>query len=1122
MKKITFVLLMIIVCGSLYSQLIPDENFKRVINVALNQSEDYEPTVDDLSLISQIDGDHAGISSIEGAQYLVNACEIYLNNNNITDVSQLAGLQILMLELRNNQINDASEIPITSTYPVTLRLDNNEISDISFISNDVSPGLILSLSNNNITDISGLANIEVADINLSWNNITDVSVLEDVDNITSIDLSHNNITSVGSLNRIESINLSNNMIDDISSIASSFDISHLDLSYNLLSDISNLYNISVYEGLNLSYNNITDIPEIPFAPIIDLSNNNITDISSLTNSSSIRWLNLSNNQINEIPEFSNFNSIEYLDLNDNNLYEIEGIQSLSNLREVYLSNNMISNVTSIGGSIVIEKIDLSSNNILESIAFQDLPNLCYLDISNNSITDLMPIIKNQVFGYDDNFLCSNNPLSTESVSIQIPILEQKHFHEFEYTTIPNLDVACYPEPNRNEIAVDENCYLSWHGNFASSDITYEIWLGDDPELLEYVGSGITENGSLIPFNIQLDENTDYWWKIKTIVDSDSLWSGLFNFSTKDSYIHDGNFRILVNRQLNFPDDHVPNIEELESVTYLSNRNFHYSIYSLEGLQYMTNLHTLIIENSDVEYVPPLIGFEYINHISLVNNKISNALTFEDLPSLSYLHLSRNEISEIPTLINLNDLEILNLSYNQVQVVTKLDTDNPNCDNVKQLFLNDNLIIELPDFNNYLSLTTLDVKSNPIDNIASISNLENLRELDISHTNIGGLQGLAELTDLVALVARGLDLVDISHLINFSGIIELDLSSNNIQDITALTNLNALRRLKLSHNFISDFSPIYDLQEIRTLYIGNNNIEDISFINNYSHLVDFRASNNKISDLSFLSESQLTPFNTISLKNNLVTDIFPLVNLRRFGDYYDHLFLQNNPLSLEAINTHMAMLREKSFYALMFDEIPNYNIACYPIPERNEINVSISANLEWEGNFDDCNVVYEVFLGESKNELLSIGIAEVEDHELVPFSVELDINKAYWWRVDAITEIDTLKGGIWKFFTGDPSVDNEEELTINDYELLENYPNPFNPSTTISFSIPVDSEVELSIFNVKGQKIKTLANGSFKYGMHKFLWNGKNANEEKVSSGLYLYRLNIDGKAESVRKCLLLK
>ncbi len=88
-------------------------------------------------------------------------------------------------------------------------------------------------------------------------------------------------------------------------------------------------------------------------------------------------------------------------------------------------------------------------------------------------------------------------------------------------------------------------------------------------------------------------------------------------------------------------------------------------------------------------------------------------------------------------------------------------------------------------------------------------------------------------------------------------------------------------------------------------------------------------------------------------------------------------------------------------------------------------------------------------------------------------------------------------------------------------LNQNYPNPFNPETTLSFSIPADGKVELSIYNIKGQKVKTLINETMPMGGHKVVWNGKNSSNKNVSSGVYFSRLTSGGKTQ-VKKMLLMK
>jgi len=100
---------------------------------------------------------------------------------------------------------------------------------------------------------------------------------------------------------------------------------------------------------------------------------------------------------------------------------------------------------------------------------------------------------------------------------------------------------------------------------------------------------------------------------------------------------------------------------------------------------------------------------------------------------------------------------------------------------------------------------------------------------------------------------------------------------------------------------------------------------------------------------------------------------------------------------------------------------------------------------------------------------------------------------------------------------EPSNPNTQPL------LLQNYPNPFNPTTIIKFSTTVSTEnVELVIYNLKGQKVQTLVNETIPAGEHSVFWNGKDEYGNSVSSGLYFYKLIINNKTEAVKKCLLLK
>ncbi len=109
----------------------------------------------------------------------------------------------------------------------------------------------------------------------------------------------------------------------------------------------------------------------------------------------------------------------------------------------------------------------------------------------------------------------------------------------------------------------------------------------------------------------------------------------------------------------------------------------------------------------------------------------------------------------------------------------------------------------------------------------------------------------------------------------------------------------------------------------------------------------------------------------------------------------------------------------------------------------------------------------------------------------------------------------------------PYVDVNEPIIPNSSSLitnLSNYPNPFNPTTTINYSLKENSKVSLNIYNIKGQKVKQLISnsaGQFSAGQHSVVWNGKDDNGKTVSSGIYFYKLKT-GDYEKTKKMILIK
>jgi hypothetical protein len=87
--------------------------------------------------------------------------------------------------------------------------------------------------------------------------------------------------------------------------------------------------------------------------------------------------------------------------------------------------------------------------------------------------------------------------------------------------------------------------------------------------------------------------------------------------------------------------------------------------------------------------------------------------------------------------------------------------------------------------------------------------------------------------------------------------------------------------------------------------------------------------------------------------------------------------------------------------------------------------------------------------------------------------------------------------------------------------LRNYPNPFNPTTSIAFDLKTAAAVTLAIYNTKGQLVRYLHKGDLEAGTNSFVWDGTDLSGRTVASGIYLYRLDLGAQSYS-RKMLLMK
>jgi len=164
------------------------------------------------------------------------------------------------------------------------------------------------------------------------------------------------------------------------------------------------------------------------------------------------------------------------------------------------------------------------------------------------------------------------------------------------------------------------------------------------------------------------------------------------------------------------------------------------------------------------------------------------------------------------------------------------------------------------------------------------------------------------------------------------------------------------------------------------------------------------------------------------------------------------------------------------------------------------------------DIDEDGEVHNIILADANNPL-DLGVGGAMKIAFYAWS-DADITAENYYGSEIILFIDDLQL--------EGAVSEENPIVKPAVTMLNsNYPNPFNPETTISFSVNQDSRVSIDVYNVKGQKVKNLVNDVRTAGQHSVVWNGKDANGRDVASGIYFYQMKADGYT-ATKKMILMK
>ncbi|MFO7660004.1 MAG: CapA family protein [Candidatus Cloacimonadaceae bacterium] len=202
---------------------------------------------------------------------------------------------------------------------------------------------------------------------------------------------------------------------------------------------------------------------------------------------------------------------------------------------------------------------------------------------------------------------------------------------------------------------------------------------------------------------------------------------------------------------------------------------------------------------------------------------------------------------------------------------------------------------------------------------------------------------------------------------------------------------------------------------------------------------------------------------------------------------------------------------------------------YPVSTENLFSTALSGDIDWTFYHKEItipsscsyyNIVCKVGSGLAWFD--EVGLIEWTDWQDVAQLQNVPYpNDYYWLQIKGTENPKRIQIQYTEKDIVSSLPDRNYATSAQTISGLRNYPNPFNPETTISFYLKQDDELELSIYNIKGQKVKTLLQGRQNKGLHNIVWDGTDYNNKIISSGIYFYNIKASGAIQT-KKLLLLK
>jgi len=973
-----------------------------------------------------------------------------------------------------------------------------------------------------------VASERVSQIKLNLNSL-DGTIPPNFDNLTNLtvlNLERNNLSGSFpqeflNLTGLTDLNIRNNRftgsipnnIDTLSNLSSLY-LFNNPLTGQIPAEIGNLPNLTV---LRLSGTQITG----PIPP----------EMGNLAN---LTLLELRQNQLTGIipPELSNLTNLYYLALYGNQLSGEIPVElgDLVNLESLFLHANQLTGSipTEFGNLTLMENLHLDNNNLSGTIPSEIgiLTGLYFLSLNNNELSGPVPaqianLTQLQFFILSQNQLTDLPDLSSLTSLTNLEI-QNNHF-TFEDIE-PNIEVSSgtFIYSPQDSVGVQTDTTLD-----AGDSLAISVTVGGTNNEYRWTKDGtdiIGADGSLY-----------------TISSVDSSDGGSYICRITNTFATD---LTLYSRPVNLTVNPVPEISAQDSLALVA-------LYdSTDGANWTNNTNWLTGESLSTWHGITVTNY-HVTSVNLSSNNLNGTIPsgIGNLTNLENLDVSQNQITgTIPVEISqLTNLYSLNLSLNNLS--GSIPTEIALLTNLNYLYLNRNQLTGNipPEIGNLEKLIILYLFSNQLTGPipTEIGKLTNLLNLSLGSNQLSGSipTVIGNLSNLTVLRISSNQLTGNipAEIDSLKDLTVLDLANNALTDSipTVIGNLTKLSQLNLGLNSLAGPIPesIGNLTALTFLNVSENSITGVipDTIGNLTNLTAIYLGQNQLSGSIPANIGNMTNLGSLFLNDNRLTGAVPneIVNITNLSD----LGIENNQLQdlpdLSSLNNLEWLVIQNNHFT--FEDIePNIGVPKSEFRYSPQDSVGVESDTTIDAG---ANLTFSVTVGGTANQYQwikdGINIAGADSSSYTISSAGSSDSGSYVCRISnsIANQLTLFSRPVNVIVLGAAGIAEQSTQIPDTYLLHQNYPNPFNPSTMINYQLPMVTQVDLSIYNILGQKVVTLVSERQQAGYYQVEWNvsALSGGTTGFASGMYILSLRgsavKNGKKKQIymlKKIVLLK